>query len=109
MKVKKLKLKKWVRLKFIIEIFEVYEDDWIEEELLFDSVDILCEILGGFLLNKGKKSRGVKKKWKFIIIIFFKIKFEFLDVMLYDESFFENSSVFLNDIVKEVVVIVVRK
>lgn len=82
MKVKKLKLKKWVRLKFIIEIFEVYEDDWIEEELLFDSVDILCEILGGFLLNKGKKSRGVKKKWKFIIIIFFKIKFEFLDVML---------------------------
>lgn len=82
MKVKKLKLKKWVCLKLIIEICEVYDDGKVDDELFFDSVDMMYEMLWLFLLIKGKKIKGIKKKWKFFIIIFFKVKFEFLEVIL---------------------------
>ena len=108
-KAKKPKPKKRARPKLTIETPEVYEDDRTEEELPPDSADTPCETPGGPSPNKGKKSRGAKKKRKSTITTPPKTKFEFPDVTSQDESFSENSSVSPNDIAKEVAAIAARK
>lgn len=108
-KAKKPKPKKRARPKLTIETPEGYDDRKADDEVPPDSADTTCETPQETSPNKGKKTKGAKKKRKSTSTTPPKAKFEFPEVTSHDDSFSESSSVSPNDIAKEVVAIAARK